>query len=76
MRRIRINNAKLFIAKPNGTEEEIKGWMIGPYAYQMEPADADPMGLPKLRYFEAAFATFVKYHSLECPPFGSDPSKN
>jgi hypothetical protein len=65
MRRIRTNNAKLFIGKPDGTQEEIKGVTIGPYAYQM--------GLPKLRYFEA---TVVKRHPLECPPFGSDPSKN
>jgi hypothetical protein len=68
MKRRRMTNAKLFISKPDGTWEEVKGVTIGPCAFQVGPSD-EPANPPTLRDFSASVP-------LALPPLGSDPTWN
>ena len=74
MKRIRMNRAKLFIGKPDGTWEEIKGVTIGPCAIQVELQDA-PAEIPGRRDFVASWRMY-DLTALDLPPIGSDPTRN
>ena len=64
MKRIRMNRAKLFIGKPDGTWEEIK----------VELQDA-PAEIPGRRDFVASWRMY-DLTALDLPPIGSDPTRN
>lgn len=68
----RAKKAKLFIKRPSGDWEEIKGDLSGDALTPQN--DARPVEIPGLRDFVASFSFGVS--PLVAPPDGCDPARN